>query len=140
MSRITRDESGASLMLVAVSMVVFLGFSALAIDVGMLYGAKAQAQNAADSGALAGAGSLILAPADATLARATAKDFAEKHQIIKQQVGIDAANDVQVDLANGRVTVTARRIAARGNAVPTYFARILGWTEVDIEATATAEV
>src|SRR5437899_4642335 len=109
MKRILTDDRGASLMLVAVSMVALLGFSALAIDVGMLYGAKAQAQNAADSGALAGAGSLILAPADAALARDTAKEFAEKHQIMKQQVSIDAASDVQVDLANGRVTVTARR-------------------------------
>lgn len=140
MSRIRRDESGASLMLTAISMVVFLGFSALAIDVGMLYEAKAQAQNAADSGALAGAGSLIMAPTDATLARSIAKEFAEKHLIIKQQVSIDAANDVQVDLGNGRVTVTARRIAARGNAVPTFFAKILGWDFVDIQATATAEV
>ena len=135
-----RDERGASLMLVAVSMVALLGFSALAIDVGVLYEAKAQAQNAADSGALAGAGALILTPTDPAPPTATAEYFAELHEIIKQDVMIDPGADVQVDLANKRVTVTARRIAARGNAVPTYFAKILGWDLVDVEATATAEV
>ena len=139
-TQMQQDERGASLMMVAVSMVAILGMAALAIDVGMLYEAKAQAQNAADSGALAGAGSLILAPTDANLARDTAQDFAEKHQIVKQDVMIVPGADIVVDLVNKQVTVTARRTAARGNALPTYFAKVLGWDFVDVEATATAEV
>ena len=140
MRRFLRDERGASLMFIAICMVVLLGMAALAIDVGMLYAAKGQAQNAADAGALAGAGALLLSPADATVPTSVAEEFAEKHQIIKQDVLILPAEDVQVDVANGRVTVTARRIAARGNAVPTFFARILDRDLVDIQATATAEV
>jgi Flp pilus assembly protein TadG len=146
MLRLIRDERGASLMFAAICMVVLLGMSALAIDVGMLYAAKGQAQNAADSGALAGAGSLLLSPEDGTTATLVAEQFAEKHQIIKQTVAIEPAEDVQVDLANQRVTVTARRIQARGNAVPTFFARVLSmvqpgqWDLVDIQATATAEI
>ena len=140
MRRFLRDERGASLMFIAICMVMLLGMAALAIDVGMLYAAKGQAQNAADAGALAGAGALLLSPADATVPTVVAEQFAEKHQIIKQDVQILPAEDVQVDLANGRVTVTARRIAARGNAVPTFFARILDRDLVDIQATATAEV
>lgn len=140
MRHILKEERGVSMMLVAICMVVLLGMAALAIDVGMLYAAKAQAQNAADSGALAGAGALILTPTSATVPTNVAETFAEKHEIIKQQVQIEPAADVQVDLVNMRVTVTARRIDARGNAVPTFFARILGWNLVDIEATATAEV
>jgi len=135
-----KDERGASLMMVAISMVAFLGMAALAIDVGMLYTAKGQAQNAADSGALAGAGALLINSTDDSLARSVAETFAEKHEIIKQQVQIDPAADIQVDLNAMQVTVTARRINARGNAVPTFFARILGWDLVDIQATATAEV
>jgi len=146
MRRLIRDERGASLMIAAICMVVLLGMSALAIDVGMLYAAKGQAQNAADSGALAGAGSLLLSPDDSSTATLVAEQFAEKHQIIKQDVAIVPAEDVQVDLANKRVTVTARRIQARGNAVPTFFARVLAmvrpgqWDLVDIQATATAEI
>lgn len=140
MRRVWTDERGATLMMTAITMVVLLGMSALAIDVGVLYTAKAQAQNAADAGALAGAGNLMLAPNDQAAATVTAESFGEKHEILKQQVQIDPGADVQVDMANRRVTVTARRIQARGNAVPTYFARILGWTLVDIQAVATAEV
>src|SRR5688572_14878375 len=121
MRHLIRDERGASMMIAAICMVVLLGMSALAIDVGMLYAAKGQAQNAADSGALAGAGSLLLSPEDSTTATLVAEQFAEKHQIVKQDVAIVPAEDVQVDLANLRVTVTARRIQARGNAVPTFF-------------------
>ncbi|HET9481228.1 MAG TPA: pilus assembly protein TadG-related protein [Candidatus Polarisedimenticolia bacterium] len=134
------DRRGASLMFTAIAMVVLLGMAALAIDVGMLYTAKGQAQNAADAGALAGAGALLLSPTDAANATNVAESFAEKHQMIHQDVEIDPAADVQVDLANFRVTVTARRINARGNAVPTFFAKILGWDLVDVQATAVAEV
>jgi Flp pilus assembly protein TadG len=133
------DEKGVSLVFVALAMVVLLGMAALAIDVGMLFTAKGQAQNAADSGALAGAGALLLSPADAVNATTVAETFAEQHQIIKQQVDIQPAQDVQVDLANKRVTVTARRISARGNAVPTFFAKVLDIDLVDVTATATAE-
>jgi len=140
MKRFLSDERGVSLMLVAICMVVVLGMAALAIDVGMLYTAKGQAQNAADSGALAGAGALLINPYDAATATSVAETFAEKHQIIKQDVQIEPAADVQVDLTKKQVTVTARRINGRGNAVPTFFAKILGWDLVDIQATATAEV
>ncbi|HET6372458.1 MAG TPA: Tad domain-containing protein [Candidatus Polarisedimenticolia bacterium] len=138
--RILRDEEGISLLFVSVSMVVLLGMAALAIDVGMLYHAKGQAQNAADSCALAGAGALILSPGDDTVAIATGKQFAEDHEIIKQQVVIVPAEDVIVDLPNGRVTCWARRTEARGNAVPTFFAKVLGFDLVDVQATAIAEI
>jgi len=106
----------------------------------MLFTAKGQAQNAADSGALAGAGALILSPDDATTPTNVAENFAEQHQIIKQQVDIQPAEDIQVDLVNKHVTVTARRINARGNPVPTFFAKVLSIDWVDVTATATAEV
>lgn len=48
-------------------------------------------------------------------------------------------SDVQVDLANWRVTVTVHRTAERGNPVPTRLARILGFDAVDVTARATAE-
>ncbi len=137
---ILKSRRGVSLAFVAILMVVLLGMAALAVDVGMLDNAKAQAQNAADSGALAGAGSLIMTPNDSTTATAVAETFAEQHVIVKDSVVIVPIEDIQVDLANSRVTVTARRILARNNAVPTFFARVLGFDLVDVEATAVAEV
>ncbi len=137
---ILRDERGVTLAFVAIVMIVLLGMAALAIDVGMLYNAKGQAQNAADSGALAGAGSLLVTPNNSATAKSVAETFAEQHVIIKDQVVIFPDQDIQVDMVNGRVTVTARRIMARSNAVPTFFAKVLGIDLVDVEANATAEI
>src|SRR5258706_14281358 len=48
-------EEGYSLVIIAALLVVFLGFTALSVDVGVLYSARASAQRAADAAALAGA-------------------------------------------------------------------------------------
>ncbi len=47
-------DSGQVLILIAIAFVVLLGFTALAIDGGMVYSDRRQAQNAADAAALAG--------------------------------------------------------------------------------------
>ena len=50
----TKRKKGQSLVLFTLMMVVFLGLSALVIDIGMTTVSKAEIQNAADSAALAG--------------------------------------------------------------------------------------
>jgi hypothetical protein len=49
------DQQGAVLVLVAVLMLVFIGVTALAVDVGNMVVVRNELQNAADAGALAGA-------------------------------------------------------------------------------------
>ena len=48
-------ERGAAGVLVAVMMLVLIGVGAIAVDVGQIYAERAELQNAADAGALAGA-------------------------------------------------------------------------------------
>jgi Flp pilus assembly protein TadG len=48
------SESGQAIVLLVVSIVVLLGFTALAIDGGMIYSDRRQAKNAADTAALTG--------------------------------------------------------------------------------------
>ena len=50
-----KDESGATVVIVALFMVVLLGFAALAIDGGRLYLEKSELQKALDAAVLAGA-------------------------------------------------------------------------------------
>lgn len=50
-----KDESGNVLVLTALSMIVIMGFLALAIDIGLVYRAKRQVQKIADAAALAAA-------------------------------------------------------------------------------------
>ena len=53
--KLRRDEKGMTYVFVGLGFMAFLSASMLAIDVGMLMTARSQAQNSADSGALAGA-------------------------------------------------------------------------------------
>jgi hypothetical protein len=50
------SENGQAIVLLVLSLVVLLGFTALALDGGMVYSDRRQAQNAADTAALAGGG------------------------------------------------------------------------------------
>ena len=53
--KLFKNEEGSVVVIVAVMMTVFMGFAAIVIDAGFMYGQKRALQNAADAGALAGA-------------------------------------------------------------------------------------
>ncbi len=55
-----RDDRGASAVVVALLLVVFIGFAALVVDMGYAYTVKRQLQAAADAAALAGCQELII--------------------------------------------------------------------------------
>lgn len=137
--RFREDRRGSVLVLGAMSMTAVLGAVALAVDVGLLYTARGEAQKAADAAALAGAASFIEAPLDEDAARDLAEEVGEQNTVRNESVEIDPAADVEVDVPNERVTVRVRRSAANGNPVPTFFARIFGIGFADVEAVATAE-
>ncbi len=138
-----RRERGATIILVALGMVALLGFAALAIDVGVLYTARAQCQNAADAGALACGGHMMtlnnLNPGAINQCRNKAVEYANYHTVLSQPVAISSA-DVTVDLNLKRCRVCVPRTAASGNPVATFFARVLNRQSVDVSACATAEI
>jgi len=137
---ILRDQRGAAIVLVMGAMLAVLAATALAVDVGMLLTAETEAQRAADAAALAGASAFIDDPGNAeSAAKARAQEFGELHSVRNQTVSIVSDEDVQVDLVNFRVDVTVRRISSRSNPVPTFFARVFGVDEVDVQAHAAAE-
>jgi hypothetical protein len=138
-ARPTRNERGATIMVVALSMLALLSIMALAVDVGMLMTARAEAQRAADSAALAGAGALIFEPDDDGPARIEAQQFGQMNTVQGDSVQIDPEEDVDVDLANDRVTVRVHRDDVRGGPVATWFARIFGTQLVNVSAMAVAE-
>ncbi|MDH3296915.1 MAG: pilus assembly protein TadG-related protein [Gemmatimonadota bacterium] len=133
-----RDEKGAAIALVALSMVALISAIALAVDVGMLVSARTEAQRVADLSALAGAGILAVDPSADDAARAEAIRFAAMNTV-RGQPAVVLPTDVVVDLDSSWVTVDVRRIQARGTPVGTFFARVFGVNAVNISATATAE-
>jgi hypothetical protein len=132
------DERGGTIVLVAVAMTAILSVVALAVDLGMLFTARGEAQRVADAAALAGASSFIEAPSDADRARNLAVEYAGLNDVRRVPVTLDPG-DVDVDLANLQVTVEVRRTAASGVAIATWFARVFGIDAVDVAARATAE-
>lgn len=133
------NERGATMVLVGLAVAGLLGMVALAVDVGMLFTARSEAQRAADSAALAGAMSLVEAPGIEERAKDIAIEYAVQNNVREQMADVHR-EDVVVDLARNRVTVSVRRIGDRGNPVGTWFARVFGIDDVDIAARATAEV
>jgi hypothetical protein len=136
-------EHGAVIILVVLVLLALAGAAALGIDVGVLYTAQAQAQNAADSGALACAGHMLvvnkLNQGAVDKLRKQGRDFANLNNVLTSAVNI-TMDDVTLDLDAQRCRVCVPRTAARGNPVPTFFAKAWNRQSVDIMACATAEV
>lgn len=147
--RTRKEERGVSLLVVAGGLVMLLGIAAMTIDLGSLYLARDEAQRAADAGALAAAkvladsGCVGSGTCGAVESAATQKaiSIGGQNSIGGQSVSLQSG-DITYNIAtsqNPRVSVTAQRTAARGNAMPTFFAKILGFRTADVSAVATAE-
>ena len=145
--RLYRDERGISFIFVGMGFVAFLSATTLAIDVGMFMTARSQAQNSADAGALAGATALardsFTDHSASGPAVSSALTASQDNQVIAQTVSVRPA-DVEflknpTSGVQNRVKVTVYRTAARDNPIPTLMGRFFGVSQVDVNATATAE-
>lgn len=146
----TRNERGATIALVAVSLTALLGMGALAIDLGMLMKARADAQRAADAAALAGASAFQGAkPFDAV-------DTA--HVRAKRLVGSNYVGGTYIDTLGAATTVNGTRsvtqmneavvvvipdsekvrVIVRRTGIGTFFSRILGQNVAAVSAKAAA--
>ena len=140
------DESGFSLVFVAVGFMGFFAASMLAIDVGMLMTARSQAQNSADAGALAGATALVYnnwddrTPTGPSVRNAISA--AKGNKVIGADVDVLSSD---IEFPNdptgqpNRVKATVYRDSSRGNPVSTLIAQYFGISTVNVTATATAE-
>jgi hypothetical protein len=147
--RRTNEERGAVLVHAAIAMLALMAFNALVIDYGALWLSRSQAQNAADAAALAGAISLAFDdPDDIPRAQSAAASAGEVNLVLGQAPSIIPATDVTLipcppgapGLPDTCIRANVYRSAARANALPTFFAQIMGIGSQDIRATATAQV
>jgi Flp pilus assembly protein TadG len=124
-----RNERGATLMWVAGMLVALLGAAAFAVDLGWLFLNASRVQKAADAAALAGVVNLPTFPADADAdarSAAAANGYptggGSIHTLTATPNLID--NKLRVDLATQ---------------IPTFFLKVLGVTQFNIERTSTAQ-
>ena len=146
LKRVAQNEQGYSLVILGGSFMALLSASMLAIDVGMLMHARAQAQAAADAGALAGATALVFNSftdrSENGPAVRGAINTAQANRVAGAQPSVIPADVVfppnPVTGQSDLVQVTVHRTAARQNPVATLIARYFGMASADITATATA--
>lgn len=158
-----KDKKGIALVYIALMLVVIMAFVGLAIDIGYMYVAKGQLQNAADAAALAGATQLIKLP-DQTYIKEQAKKFASSNNAAGENVII---TDSDITIGNwdntktpkfsiSRTPINAVRVVARRNVagataanqgkVKVFFGKILSlapiggsdWSEMSAAAEAIA--
>jgi Flp pilus assembly protein TadG len=148
LQELNRDERGAVLVLVVAFISIIFGLAALAIDGGNLYVMRDRMQAAADAASLAGVSQL---PTVASVQTA-AVSYAVKNLPAAEGNGNVLSNsDIVIGHWNtatrvftpgaspsDAVQVTVRRTTASGNAVPTYFAGLIGFPTVNVIAQAIA--
>ena len=128
---------GGTLALTAVMIVALLSVLALAIDLGMLYKTKGEAQRASDAAALAGASAFQdfqdpFDPAATDTANARAYRFARQNYMTGGRIDSSEVT-VQVLPDSSKVRVWVRRAA-----VQTWFARLFGVNSTPIGAVSAA--
>jgi len=147
--RLAGDERGAILVHAALAILVLIALCAFTIDMGAFWVGRRQAQNSADAAALAGALSLAFDdPDDIPRAQAAAAATGVTNFVVGAAPSIIAATDVQLipcppgapGLPDTCIRADVYRSASRSNALPTFFAQIVGVNAQDVRATATAQV
>lgn len=141
LNRNTREqhgERGAVSVIVAILLVVLLGFVAIAVDVGVIYSEKAQLQNGADASAIALAQKCARNSSD-TLCSTTstlAGSLADQNALD----GKSNVNNIQLDKTARTVSVitTAKEAGAPDNSVSLFFAWALGIPSKEVGTKSSA--
>jgi len=156
MSSKLSSERGAILIQVAVASIVLIAFSMFIVDYGVMWVSRSQAQNAADSGALAGAVALAFDDFDDHTAAGPAKQAALRFALLNKVFGEDPDVQVNTDVifysddptkfpaecSNDsciRVDVYRTDKGGRSNPLPMMFGQLVGLSDQGVRATATAK-
>lgn len=132
-----RSRDGATLPIVAICIVMIIGCAAIAVDLGMLYNTRSEAQRAADAGALAGAAALasFTPPNDSIQMVQQAVHWATANRMLTTNVAASEVTSVDLIRDSSKVRVTITRPA-----VDTWFAGIWGVNTTPVTARAAARV
>jgi len=147
-------ERGAIMIQVGITILVLSAFAMFVVDYGVMWVSRNQAQNSADSGALAGAIALALDSftdhSDTGPAKVAATEFAQSNYVWGEQPDVNITTDVRFysddpasfpALCSGDdcVRVDVYRNQTRGNPLPTFFGWLVGVQDQGVRATAIAQ-
>ncbi|MGY4540567.1 Flp pilus assembly protein TadG [Arthrobacter sp. UYNi723] len=143
MRRLTRrkhdGERGAVSVIVALMLVAFLGFGAMAVDVSMLYSERTQLRNGADAAALAIAQKCAKSATDPDCS--TPSSMAAAYANSNANDGLSNIKSIVLDKTGGTVTVTvgSQEAGHTPNQVSLFFARVFGLNTTEVNAPATVK-
>jgi Flp pilus assembly protein TadG len=126
------SERGAVAVVVAILMVLLMGFAALAIDLGSAYSDRQQLQNGADFGALTIAQSCQRGACDSSAGKASTLLKVDMYVKANKLDG-QATGTAVVDWTDGKVTVVATSTHTN------WFAGVIGFPTTALSASASAE-
>ena len=155
-------QRGVAMITVLVALVALIAAAALAIDVGLIWAARTQLQNATDAAALAGAANLI-DTSGPSVTLSAAQTAVHDQAGLNESVAVPVPSGVAVDSADiavghwdlatrtfnssvdlsdpdevNAVDVTTRQDGVANSPVPAMMARILGRDSFSVTARATA--
>ena len=136
---IRQEEDGFSLPFIASMLVLLLGISAFAVDLGWLYLNGSRLQRGADSAALAG---VVFLPFDPANVEDKAVDGANANG---WDVGTVITSGTPTSVGSGPDTLTwsqlpDNQLQVRLDAsIPTFFLKVMGFDRFDISRTSTAQ-
>jgi len=142
------DQRGQTLPIMAIMMVILLGVSALAIDVGHAYVVKSQLQNSANAAALAAAGYVYASSSSSTTSTTVADQYssngtenANPYNTGTPTVQMVCLNMLEPSGTTCSTTSTpnAVRVTETGT-VKTFFGFLVGFPTLSVSATATASM
>ncbi|HEX9854708.1 MAG TPA: Tad domain-containing protein [Acidimicrobiia bacterium] len=135
-SQIVRDERGATLLFVALSMVMLLGFAAFAIDTGALYEERRSLQNGADAAVIAIAEDCARGlPCNFGAANATAAAYAD----LNADDGAADIDELELNAFAGTIRViTSTETSGGGTVLQPIFAQFIGFNGATVTAEASA--
>jgi Flp pilus assembly protein TadG len=122
-----KNNDGAVVVIVAISLTAIMMVTALSIDVGSLYTERRHLQTVADSAVLAGAQELPENPNNAII---KAYEYANIHGVTPDNLDVAITDTLTT---NDTIVVTSKNPAS-----PLYFARVMGRDSSEVVATATA--
>jgi Flp pilus assembly protein TadG len=153
-----RKESGTVAVLVALCLIVIVGFLALALDIGYVMVTRNESQNVADAAALAGARQLgenyyDKIPSKTTDVESVSETTAGLNKVATQNISQDNV-DIKIglwDQVSGTFTETStspnavqatvtRRQGLTSGPIRTFVAGVMGIPNFRMEATATATI
>lgn len=135
-----RSERGITLVLFALAIVVVLGMVAVGVDGGRLFDERRQAQNAADHAAVAAAYAACASSSSdpaVLLATAVAAGLASADANGYDDNG--TTNQVAITFAPGSAAPDHKYLARVDSTIGTTFGGVIGFTEMDTSALATAQ-